>query len=84
MVVEDINKELLERKYKITNWAEFKTNDDWDKSMEEGIYLYPTLQLLTEQTGTTIEAVVTKSSLSIDAVLNKQTNKVKSYINLRL
>ena len=87
MVVEDINKELLERKYKITNWAEFKTNDDWDKSMGRGhLSLSHFTAFDKEQTGTTIEAIENgqrKLSFLIDAVLNKQTNKVKSYINLR-
>jgi len=31
LLVENIDKEMLERDYKITNFAIFKTNDDWNK-----------------------------------------------------
>ena len=36
LMFEDINEELLERDYQITSWAEFKTNDDWDKASGRG------------------------------------------------
>ena len=32
LLVENIDKEMLERDYEITNFAIFKTNDDWNKS----------------------------------------------------
>jgi len=85
LMQEQINKELLERNFQITNYALFKSNDDWNKSFGEshiGTTDYTSFDK--EQDGEP-STVLTASALLerlFDAIKNEDINDIYSLVDI--
>jgi hypothetical protein len=84
LVMESINKELLERNYNITNYAIFKNNDDKDKSLGGHISTTDFTSFDMEQDGVmpTVNIAQSKLQLLMDAIWEQDVNLISQLIDI--
>ena len=85
LLVENINKELLERDFKITNFAIFKNNDDWNKgksSAHNSTTDYTSHDMESSGIDSTIRIAQGKLYHLMNAILEEDTSKVMKYIDV--
>ena len=85
LVVENINKELLERDFNITNYAVFKNNDDWNKSKSSAHNSttdFTSYDMEGSGEENTIKIALTKLKMLMDSLEREDINEIRKFLDV--
>ena len=85
LVVENINKELLERDFNITNFAIFKNNDDWNKSKSSAHNSttdFTSYDMEGSGEDKTVKIALTKLKMLMDSVEREDADEIRRFLDV--